>query len=172
MQGKKGLKSPISNFACSASKGQVAVEFFIYVGFFLLVFVVTTTVFINEQAYELKEKELLFVKETAAQFADYVNFAISAGDGYKGTFSFPTKIFEGDYDVKFGKNGYIYINWTKENEGFDYVYATNSGDYEMAVGAGSCVQTEGGTGRVNVDESIGEFTLINDKGVIYINQTC
>lgn len=168
MLGRNGPESFAANAACS--KGQVAVEFFVYVGFFLLMFVVITMVFVNQQASELNGKEMLFVKETAAGFADYVNFAVAAGDGYSGTFSFPTKILEGDYDVRFGKNGYIYLNWTKNYERFDYVYPTNSGDYKIAAGARSCVS--GDSSEVNITERLGEFTIINDGGKIYINQTC
>lgn len=152
-----------------SKKGQAAIEFFVYIGFFLLIFVVASVIFISQQSYELKEKEFLFVKETAGQFADYVNFAVSAGDGYSGTFSFPETIFEGKYDVKFGSEGYIYINWTRDYERFDYVYPTNCGNYTVADEAPAGVGFD--LGRVDIDESKGSFTLINKGGVIHINQT-
>jgi hypothetical protein len=147
-------------------RGQAAVEFFTYVGFFLLVFVGASFLFIQQQGQELKRNEFLFAKEIGSQFADDINFALASGDGFSGNFTCPKTIMDRQYNVTFTSSGFAYVSWNGTGGEATYAYALNTGDFEpKATGAGDPVA------RTGIDVSKGYFTLQNVNGTIYVDAT-
>lgn len=181
-------------------RGQAAVEFLAYIGIFLLVMAVSILIFTNQQGAELGQKEYLLADTVAKQFSDQVSFSLRAGNGFKGTFFYPTKILGKEYSVEFrpgdsadlSKGGYVYLDWNgTESTPHAYQYPINTKDFRACNPAdpntvpplGPCPTSpnavtevsEGGQTvaiklDVNPGEAQGNYTIFNQNGTLYIYQ--
>ncbi len=147
----------------SSMRGQAAVEFFTYIGFFMLVFVGASFIFIQQQGQELKRTEFLFAKEVGSQFADDVNFALASGDGFSGNFTCPKTIMDRRYNVTFTSSGFVYITWNGTGGEATYAYALNTGNFEPK-------EWSDGVARTHIDVSKGYFVLENVDGNLTVSQ--
>ncbi|MBI4399686.1 hypothetical protein HY570_02960 [Candidatus Micrarchaeota archaeon] len=135
-------------------RGQAAFEFLSYFTFFLLIFIVIFTYMGSEQAREIRVREFEISKEITDNFASEVNLAVSVGDGYKRTFTFPTKILgKTNYSV-FYRKGFVELTWSRGEDKFVYF---------------SPLSTDNVT-EFAVDVEKGYLRLNNTRGVIYIKQ--
>ncbi|MFH1285013.1 MAG: hypothetical protein ABIH99_00345 [Candidatus Micrarchaeota archaeon] len=97
-------------------KAQAAMEFMLFFAFFLMVFLVAMYYLGSYQASELRYREQIFAKEIANQFADEINLAVSLGDGYGRTFTFPEYIgAKTPYEIAIA-NGLVYLTWKDGEE--------------------------------------------------------
>jgi len=157
-------------------RGQAAAEFMAYAAFFLMFFTLSTAYFVDQQTGEVRNRELQFAKEAGSQYADYVNFAVAAGDGFQGRFTVPTNILGRTYDARFGSDGFVYVNWTDNVGDFYYAYPLNTKNVTMAAGAPPAYMKittppGGSITYVDITETRGAMTLINNGGQIFINQS-
>lgn len=156
-------------------RGQAATEFLTFASFFLLLFLVLTAVFYNQQSVEISQKQSLLARELASQYADSANFALRAGNSFRGTFNFPTEILGRPYTVTFsnGTSGFAYVSWESPG-GAESTYSAR-----LSTGA---IQLEPGCNECRIEEVVpgeryllvfipnGKMTFINRDGVLYINQ--
>lgn len=158
------------------SKGQAAVEFLAYATFFMFFFAFSTYYFASQQEGELNYRQNQIAKEIGTQYADYVDFAVGAGDGFRGNFTIPKNLGGSAYEAKFGSDGFVYLNWSNTRGQFSYPYPTSTNNTDIADGAPSSLTrtpplVAGTNSYINIDVSKGEMTLINQGGKILINQS-
>ncbi len=131
----------ISNLATSNKKGQAALEFYIYAGAFIFFLGLIALIFMNTSLNDADRKEAELAYEVGGQYADMVNFALVAGDGFVGKFYVPKTINNRPYDVYFGNmttgetTGFVTIsvNGTKRMNSYSYPLNTKniSGELEI-----------------------------------------
>ena len=96
----------------SSLRGQSSVEVLVYLGFFMLLFVSLSVVFLSQVNQDVVLRQTRLSQATAAQVAQSVDIALLAGPGFNATFPIPTQIGGRNYSINFTNAGslYIYIN--------------------------------------------------------------
>ena len=116
----------------SNKKGQAAIEFYVFLGAFLVVLGVVGFTFLNYASAESARREAELAHEIGGEYADMVNFALVAGDGFNGMF-YPTKKIRGmDYNATFGNpstgetSGFVIISGNGTRGEYAYLYPLNT----------------------------------------------
>ena len=90
----KEIKSQSMRLNKKTKKGQAAVEFYVFLGAFLLFLGVIGFTFLNYASAESTRREAELAHEIGGEYADMINFALVAGDGFNGKF-YPTRMIKG-----------------------------------------------------------------------------
>ena len=130
-----------SNLQQSNKKGQAALEFYIYIAAFIFFLGIIGLVFLNMGLDESQQREAELSYEVGGEYADMINFALVAGDGFQGKFYFPRTINNKPYTAVFGNEtteyvtGFVVISTQDSSDEFAYSYPLNtrnlSGDLEI-----------------------------------------
>jgi hypothetical protein len=80
----------------------------VYVGFFLLIFVVINLFFILQVSQDIRQRQYALAEAVGGQVADDMQLALQAGPGFNATFILPPKINGQPYVVQFYKSS-IYV---------------------------------------------------------------
>ena len=91
-------------------KGQSSVEVLVYLGFFMLMFVSLSLVFVTQVNSDIVIRQSRLSQATAAQVAQSVDIALLAGPGFNATFPIPTQIGGHNYSINFTNAGSLYID--------------------------------------------------------------
>ncbi|MDE1798042.1 MAG: hypothetical protein KGH63_01390 [Candidatus Micrarchaeota archaeon] len=91
-----------------SSRGQAAVEVLVYVGFFLLVFVVVSLFFVLQVGQDISQRQYRLAQSTAGQVSDDLQLALQAGPGFNASFILPPRINGFTYAARFYKTS-MYI---------------------------------------------------------------
>jgi len=94
------------------SNGQVASEFFLYAGVFLLVVIATLSIVSSLQANEISFRESILSREVGDSFADAVVLSVRSGEGFRFNMTFKKTLISKPYEVLFDTtNGGLYFTW-------------------------------------------------------------
>jgi len=120
-------------------KGQVAVEFLMYAGLFLIIamaaYVLTT---ITERG-EVSFRESQMVNAFGYKFASAPTIAYKGGEGFTYDVSFPSKLENRAYNITYacvgnayaeGRSCYVQIGWNGTYQEFNYPYVIAPAVYE------------------------------------------
>jgi len=87
----------------------------IYLGFFMLVFVSLTVLFLMQVNQDVVRRQQQVSRSVAEQIAQNVELATLGGPGFNATFPIADRISGQPYELYFNDAGYMYINITNEN---------------------------------------------------------
>jgi hypothetical protein len=93
----------------SSFRAQAAVEVLVYLGFFLLVFVSLSMMFMLQINQDIVQREYMLSREIAAQVAVEVDMALEAGPGFNATFPVPAQVAGQPYALVFTDAGSLYV---------------------------------------------------------------
>jgi len=90
-------------------RGQAAIEVLVYMGFFMMIFVSLSVMFLSQINQDVVQREYRLSQSIAAQIADDVNTAQLAGPGFNATFPIPRQISGRNYFLNFSDQGILSI---------------------------------------------------------------
>jgi len=106
-------------------RGQVATEFFIYAGVFLILVIAAVVVVNFTQTTELNLLEANIAKENGQLFSDAIHLSLRGGSGFTYMLEYPKNILGYPYYIYFNDSkGLVFINWINPKGNFSYVYST------------------------------------------------
>ncbi|MBI5224035.1 hypothetical protein HY990_06475 [Candidatus Micrarchaeota archaeon] len=106
-------------------RGQVAVEFLVYVSVFMLAVVLAFFVINQSQQAELPAKQNALAKETGQGFVDVLSLSVRAGAGFEYRYQFPKTLLNHPYSVNFAPltpSNLMFFDWPGEYADFNYSY--------------------------------------------------
>jgi len=154
-----------SLFFTRNSKGQVAIEFFVYSALFLLVVMVSYVLVNFIQDTEIPEKEGLLIRETGQSFVDAVSLAVGGGPGFTYNLSFSKTVLGGPYRITIydsppGSNLFnLLIESNLSSSEYSSIYSLPSYEYKFE---GGWEALGGSAYAFNSNESKTVLTLEND----------
>lgn len=156
-----------------STKGQVATEFFIYAGVFLVVVLAAYFTIFFIQSSEVTAKESLYVKWFGESFASHTNTAMSGQKGFNYTIKFDRLILGKPYSVQFkpampsDRRAFIFINWSGGSAAYTYPI----GNMTLRA-SGSCIKTYSPASGLyyDIDTSLGELNYYNDGEELILSQ--
>lgn len=115
-------------------KGQAAIEFYAFLGIFLFVFTFIGFTFLTQAAAQGNRIRGEIGYEISGAYADMVNFAAIAGNGFFGYFTPPSKkILDSYYDITYyGDSRIVFINGTSTQGKFGYSHSLITGNITVA----------------------------------------
>lgn len=114
-------------------KGQVATEFFLYAGVFLLVIIFSFAIVSSVQGSEIQFRESILSKEAGNSFADTVNLAIRSGEGFHYNLTFRKTLLSRQYEVFFDDaNGRLFFIWPGTYGNITNFYTIATYDYRFS----------------------------------------
>lgn len=132
-------------------KGQVAVEFYAFIGFFLMTFTVLGLIFLSTASSEIDHQKSLMAWQIGHRVSDSANFALLAGAGFKGNFSIPKDLIGHEYYIGFTSGSVIVF--PADLDDYQYSYSINTGEF---------IDGSGSVGSINYT------TLNTSKGYLMI----
>lgn len=98
-------------------RGQSSVEVMVYLGFFMLVFVSLSILFLSQVHQDISRREAQLSQSVASQVAQSVDISLLAGPGFNATFPIPQAIGGRPYSLNFTDAGslYVYIDQGENN---------------------------------------------------------
>ncbi len=147
--------------------GQSSVEFLSYAAFFLLIFSAATGYLLFGHVQDAARQKGSVAREISGQFADQVNFALSAGDGFFGVFEFERSLLGADYNVTFGPDGFVRIDWQDGGQKLNYLYQIRAKSLTAIEGNGVLIDAGG---YITLDEKLGFYSIENKEGRLIISQ--
>lgn len=146
------------------SKGQVATEFLMYTGMFILMVVVAFVAVSYIQNAELPVRQTNLIKQTGEEFSSAINLAVNAGTGFKYSFTFPKTILERDYQMLFDtSNSRLILVSGQGSDTFTYAYPLNTYNYRLQ----GCIASES---KLISSQCKNTLELYNDGNVLTIRQ--
>jgi len=150
-----------------AEKGQVSIEFFIYVTLFMFV-VIGAFILINYlQSMEIPAQHSKIVKLTGDEFANAITLAVKGGSGFTYNYTFPKTILGVPYAIYFqpaGSNTMI-MEWPGPYGNFSYSYTLPAYDYAYGGDSGCILDRE-----LTSNDCSNRITLSNDGSTLTISQ--
>lgn len=149
-------------------KGQVATEFFIYSGVFLLLVIAVASIVYLYQSSELSATEYLVAKENGQSFADAINLAVRGGNNFTYVLNFQPVILGSPYVIDFNStqsDGYLLMTWFGPTGNFTYPYSVSKYIYSFTICGGSQTQN---ILVSNMGQS--SIVLFNDGQSVHIKQ--
>jgi uncharacterized protein (UPF0333 family) len=120
------------NLQQSNKKGQAALEFYMYAAALVLFIGIISLIFLNMGFDESEQREIELVYEIGGSYADMINFALVAGDGFQGKFYVPKEINNMPYKASFGNeltsqvSGFVTIEYQGSKGIRTYSYPLNT----------------------------------------------
>ncbi len=137
-------------------KGQVAVEFLMYAGLFLIIAIAAYVLTTVTERGEVSFRESQMVNAFGYKFASAPTIAYKGGEGFTYDISFPKKLENRAYNVTYVCNGiagdmscYIQVAWIGTYQEFFYPYVIAPAHYERAAGQ-TCIKDISLTSDVDV----------------------
>ncbi len=158
-------------------KGQVALEFLVYAGVFLLIAVSAYTLTYFTQRSEVAIRESQMFKEFGYKFQYAAIVAYRGGPGFTYDFYFDKSIDGKPFDLVYmtvGRNSNVKTVWNGTSSEYVYLYPIPLAQYEPAAGEDCFNPAAGGT-SISVDKANGHILLSNEgvkDGNIVIRVHC
>lgn len=152
-------------------KGQVATEFFIYAGVFLILVIAALVVVSFTQDSEVSSLEYSVAKETGQQFADAIDLAVRGGKGFTYVVYAQPSVMGRPYTLHFrtaAEEGAVYFLWEGPRGNFSYAYSTAPHAQEFY----PCGSTGPASGDFRSDSGIAKVSFVNDGTKIKIIPEC
>ncbi|MEK6982378.1 MAG: hypothetical protein AABX38_05590 [Candidatus Micrarchaeota archaeon] len=145
-------------------KGQVATEFLMYTGMFILMVVIAFVAVSYIQSAELPARQANLIKQTGEEFSSAINLAVTAGTGFKYSFTFPKSILERDYLMLFDtSNSRLIIVSGEDPQTFTYAYPLNAYNYRLE----GCIASNN---KLQASQCKNTLELYNDGNTLTIRQ--
>ncbi len=100
----------------SRKRAQIALEFMIVYSFVLVIFMILFVIVVNQRALTLNQQEYSSLQLIAQNIANYINQALSSGNGYNATVLIPGEIGTAPYTIKISSSGVVITNLTVGKE--------------------------------------------------------
>ena len=171
MENRKKTKAEYARRRAAFAKkarGQAAIEFMSYMSFFLVLFVISVVIFVEQQQTDVSAKRTEFASEIASRFAQRINFALYAGDGFSGNFTIPQTVLTMPYNVRVMSNRQVFVDWTDAGKSYGVSYPINTNS--VSAGAGTTTGSAGTLSWVAINATMGEFKVNNVGGVLKLSQ--
>ncbi|MCP4647019.1 MAG: hypothetical protein GY852_04685 [bacterium] len=138
-------------------KGQVAVEFLMYAGLFLIIAMAAYVLTTVTERGEVSFRESQIVNAFGYKFSSAPTIAYKGGEGFTYDVSFPKKLENRNYNVTYICNDvlsdemscYIQVAWTGSYQEFVYPYIIAPAHYERAPGQ-TCITDISSSSDVDV----------------------
>ncbi|MBD3398431.1 hypothetical protein GF412_04370 [Candidatus Micrarchaeota archaeon] len=126
----------------AARKGQVAIEFLMYAGLFMIIAIAAYVLTSFTERGEISLRESQLVNAFGYKFASAPTITYKGGEGFTYDASFPKKLEARDYNVTYicneepgeDKRCYIQFAWAGTYQEFVYPYVIAPANYERAPG--------------------------------------
>ena len=103
------METSASSSSAIRVRGQAAIEVLVYMGFFMLVFVSLSVMFLSQIGQDVVQREYRLSQSISAQIADDVDTAQLAGPGFNATFPVPRQISRRNYMLNFSDQGVLAV---------------------------------------------------------------
>lgn len=157
----------------SRAKGQIAMEFFIYSGVFLVAVLAAYFSIFFIQSAEVSSKESLYVKWFGERFATHANTAMAGQGGFNYTMEFDPLILGKPYTLQLKPasrtgNGFVFITWSASN--FTYLYPI--GNTSLVNGDYRCISTysSGQSSYYQISPNARVLNFYNDGEKVILSQ--
>ena len=132
-------------------KGQVAIEFLMYAGLFLIIAMAAYVLTTVTERGEVSFRQSQIVNAFGYKFASAPTIAYKGGEGFTYDVSFPKKLENRAYNVTYacigntfdeGRSCYVQINWNVTYQEFNYPYIIAPAVYTEGGDAGTsfCIE--------------------------------
>lgn len=105
----------------------------VYLGFFMLMFVSLSILFLSQVHQDITQREAHLSKSLASQIAQSVDLALLAGPGFNATFPIPQTISGRPYSLNFTDAGslYVYIDQGEKNRPQVFYFPLSTRNIEL-----------------------------------------
>lgn len=147
-------------------RAQVASEFFLYAGIFLLVVIFTFSIVSSMQVNEIQFRESILSQEVGDSFADAINLAIRSGEGFSYNMTFKKAVLSKPYEVYFDNaHGRLLFTWPGTYGNITNFYTIATYDYRFF----GCIPSPSGNKLVsNACKNV--LSLYNNGSTLFIKQ--
>ncbi len=146
-------------------KGQVATEFFLYAGVFLIIVIATFSIVSSLQANEIQFRESLLAKEVGYSFTDIINLAITSGEGFHYNMTFKKTLLSKQYEIFFDDtHGRLFFTWLGTYGNITNFYSIASYNYKFE----GCIDPVKKTVKSNNCQNI--LSFYNNGSTLFVNQ--
>lgn len=168
MRGQVAIQPPPATYR--NLRGQVATEFFIYAGVFLIVVIAAAGIVQFTQSSEVASMEYKVVKESGYAFSDSINLAARGGKGFNYTLAFPPNLLGYPYNIYFGNadKGVVFIHWAGPQGNMSYAYNTAPSAMEFHI----CNSGGAASGVLVSNAGASEVSIYNDGSKLQITRSC
>lgn len=116
----------------ATQRGQLMIEFFLYVSVFLFIIISGYFVVSFIQNSEVATRESLITKELGESFKNAITLSVRAGEGFTYEVSFPKNLLSKPYNLKFNETGGLMVlSWEGSYGNISYPYKIPLYDYEF-----------------------------------------
>ncbi len=145
-------------------KAQVATEFFLYAGVFLIIVIATFAVVSSLQVNEISFRESILSKEVGDSFSDAVALSVRSGEGFRFNMTFKKTLISKRYEVLFDTtNGGLYFTWKGTYSNITNFYPIPIYNYNF-VGCASPSK------KIISDNCKNVLSFYNNGSTLFVNQ--
>lgn len=163
----------------SCTPGQASIEILVYVGFFLLVFVIINLFFILQVSQDISQRQYVLAQSSAAQVAEDLQLALAAGPGFAYNFSIPASIGGKPYSINITNASSIYVQVDQSStlapspspSRFFFPFGIRSVSLGCSAPNSDCPGNRVFSYTAVSGQSVREIGFNASKGWIYINNT-
>lgn len=171
-------QAAIDSTASSAGnlRGQAAIEVMSYGALFLLVFVAITAAVFQLQSQELARAEFAYAQQAAYAFADHIQTAFIAGDGFWERVPVQPKLLGKDYKIVISRpsgssaalveTGFVYVQWRSAYGNMSASAPTVTTKYAPSIGLGIDTNTQNFVEISPSELAEGSVNITNLQGTI------
>ena len=136
-----------------------------YTAIFIFMVVVAFVASSYIQNAELPIRQTNLIKQAGGEFSSAINLAVTAGKGFKYSFTFPKTILERDYQILFDtSNSRLIIVSGEGSNTFTYAYPINAYTYKLE----GCIASNN---KLQASECKNTLELYNDGNSLTIKQS-
>ena len=150
----------------SRKRAQIALEFMIVYSFVLVIFMILFVIVVNQRALTLNQQEYSSLQLIAQNIANYINQALSSGNGYNATVLIPGEIGTAPYTIKVSSTGVVITNLTIGKKSTVAYAFSRARSLQIN---GTVAASSGGVTIYQI-RNIGQVSIANSHGTVYIDQ--
>jgi len=149
----------MSKTISKTAKAQIAVEFFLYVSVFLLVFLIAFALLRAIQASDIPPQEARLAQQEGERIAEAIRLSARAGAGFQYNLTFPTSLLGRPYKVAVTKDNMgLVLTWETSGGEVNFFYAIPPYSYDWA----GCRENDENTLYSNSNKCENILSLTND----------
>ena len=150
----------------SRKRAQIALEFMIVYSFVLVIFMILFVIVVNQRALTLNQQEYSSLQLIAQNIANYINQALSSGNGYNATVLIPGEIGTAPYAIKISSSGVVITNLTVGKESVVAYAFSRARNLDIN---GTIIASSNGVTIYKI-KNIGQVSIANSHGTIYVDK--
>ncbi len=147
-------------------RAPIALEFMIVYSFVLVIFMILFVLVVNQRSLSLNQQEYSSLQLVTQNIANYINQALSSGNGYNATVLIPGEIGTAPYTIEVSSSGVVIANLTiGKKSAIAYAFSRAR---SLQVG-GSVAESANGITVYKI-KNIGQVSIANSHGTIYVDK--